>query len=416
MELYGEFLQPAKMRFNRSSSYAESDSARSGLIRYGPFDSDYLKKDRIKVTVICEKSLEITAKKLVDGMNQGDGLFKGFSHYFKINLDFSNNLLYVDENELDLKIRDICGSKPDLVYIIMRNRQQNFYKKYKLILLNAGIPSQIILVNTLNKAGLSYTLENVSLATYAKIGGTPWTVSSDKKENNLIIGISRVKDKSNKFLVGFVTLFTNEGEFLLMHSKAPVISWDNYVIGMKDLIKMAITEFEIKQGKPDSIIIHFHKRTGWKEVEAIKTALEETKNHIPYALVHLNSFSNYRLFDSTTNTFVPEKGLKIQLSQFESILLLDGRKPTTMRNKLGVPRVMHIRIDKNSTIDPSRFATLIKQIYNFSQLNWRGFLSTSIPVTLKYSHLIAKMIVDVGCENWNPSVFENSLYDKSWFL
>ncbi len=58
-----------------------------------------------------------------------------------------------------------------------------------------------------------------------------------------------------------------------MHSKAPVIEWEEYIQGLSELIREAIFEYQDIRGTPDSIIIHFHKRPGKREIEAIETAL-----------------------------------------------------------------------------------------------------------------------------------------------
>ncbi|RLI78531.1 hypothetical protein DRP07_10980 [Archaeoglobales archaeon] len=164
------------------------------------------------------------------------------------------------------------------------------------------------------------------------------------------------------------------------------------------------------------MIIHFHKKPSKREIESIENALTSVEKDTPYALVHLNEYSNFRLFDASHSTYVPPTGLKVSLSSHQALLLLDGRRRGVERRKTGVPRILDVRMDKRSTLEFERFPELVKQISDFSYINWRGFNAVSVPITLNYSKLIAKMVIDIGLENWNQVVAEGKLRDKSWFL
>ncbi len=415
MNLYGEILSEPILRFDFSSISAEDTYSKRGLIRYGPYDSNISRKDEVKSIVLFPDGFQMEEQILIDGLINGEGKFGGFKSFFKIPLKFVEEISFRPDNVKYLLSR-ISGQNPDIVHVLLPKSNTNIYHEIKLKLLANGIPSQMITIDKLKDLrGRQYILENIALASYAKVGGTPWTVSTTHNENNLIIGVSRAKDKSKKYLVGFVTLFTNDGDFLFMHSKAPVIEWEKYVDGLSDLIHEAILEYSNIKGDPDTIIVHFHKRPGKRELQSIENALKKTNRDAPYAIVHLNEYSNFRLFDTTHSSYIPPKGLKVNLSYHEVLLLLDGRIGDK-RYKVGVPRVLDIRLDRRSTLDSDKFPDLVKQIYDFSHINWRGFNATAIPVTLNYSKLIAKMVVELGIRNWNQIIAEGKLRDKAWFL
>lgn len=415
MKLYGEILNQPELRFDYSSTYAKNTNSKKGLISYGPYDSNLFPQDKIRCIVLFPTGSRREKQILVDGLTNGEGNFGGFERFFKIPLEFVEEIPFQFENVMFL-VDKIPSKIPDIVYVLLHRNNTNFYRKVKLKLLANGIPSQMVTIEKLKDSkGRHYTLENIALASYAKVGGTPWTISTSLNENNLILGVSRAQDYSKKYLVGFVTLFTNDGDFLFMNSGAPVIEWEKYVQGLSELIYKAIFEFNNIKGNPDTIIVHFHKHPGRREIESIETALKNASKSIPYAIIHLNEYSNFRLFDTSHHTYVPPKGLKVILNSHEVLLLLDGRSGDK-RSKIGVPRVLHIRMDRRSTLDLDKFSNLIKQIYNFSYINWRGFNATAIPVTLNYSKLIAKMVVELGIQNWNQIIAEGKLRDKAWFL
>lgn len=416
MKLYGEILEGPKLRFDYSSNSAEDTFSRRGLTRHGPYDSNLLGKDKIKCIILFPKHLQTEKQILIEGLTKGEGTFKGFKDYFKIPLEFVEEIPFSSDKEIDNLLDLIYPKNPDIVYMLLNGRYSSIYRQAKLKLLANGIPSQMVTVERISQSyGRQYVLENICLASYGKIGGTPWTISTKDTENKLILGVSRAQDCTGKYLVGFVVLFTNDGDFLFVNSKAPVIPWDQYVKGLSELVEDSILEYEKIKGSPSSITIHFHKRPGKGEIEAIETALKNTAKDIPYAIVHVNEYSNFRLFDSSHLSYTPPKGFSVTLSSHESLILLDGRIGDN-RYKVGVPRVLDVRIDKRSTLDASKFPDLCKQLYNFSYINWRGFNAAAIPITLNYSKLIAKMVIELGVHNWNQIIASGKLRDKAWFL
>lgn len=416
MNLYGSIIPSPSLRFNYSSAYAVASNPRQGLKQFGPYDSNIFDKPQIKCGLIYPNSSANIKTTFVDGLLTGDGHFSGFQKLFRVPLVFDEEQSIITESKIERAIDNLIGKDLDLVFVMASSPNTPIYQTCKAKLLGNGIPSQVVIDKKLqNSTQRPWIIENIALASYAKVGGTPWVVAGPPQKNQLVLGVSRAQDKNKRFLVGFITLFTQDGDFLLMHSKAPVIDWNDYINGLEILITEAIDEYENRRGVPEEIIIHFHKRPGYRELEAIEEALKSKSSQIPYALLHLNEYSNFRLFDSGHRTFIPESGLKVDLSRHESVLLLDGRVGE-QRRKVGVPHVLHIILDKRSTLPVENFPMLVKQVSDFSRINWRGFNAAAIPVTLNYSKLIAAMVVDIGAENWNQIVASGKLRDKSWFL
>jgi len=181
------------------------------------------------------------------------------------------------------------------------------------------------------------------------------------------------------------------------------------------LIAEAYEEYCQIQGKPDAIILHLCKRPGRFEVEAVQRAFRQINVSVPYALIHLNDDSSYRLFDASHATYIPQAGLKVDLSPNNALLLLDGRIGDK-RYRRGVPRVLDISMDKRSTMPVDEFPRLVRQVYNFAWVNWRGFNARAVPVTLNYSYLIARLITEIGANAWNQIISAGRLRDKAWFL
>jgi hypothetical protein len=418
----GELLDAPALRFNYSSASAQHPDARRGLKIYGPYDSGIFDKDRIRAAVIFPSQYAREKNTLVGGLIKEQNSFLGFQKLFRIPLSVERELPLPgeDQREVQRVAQDLARQGDvDLALVIVTSQNEAVYRTVKQVLLGNGIPNQVVTVGNLRNAQqVPWVLENVALTCYAKIGGTPWVVASKDNRRELVIGISRAQDRNKRFVVGFVTLFTQDGDFLLLHSLAPVLEWERgkYVGGVAKLIAEAYEEYCQIQGKPDTIILHLCKRPGrFREVKAIEQALRQINVSVPYALIHLNDDSSYRLFDAGHATYIPQAGLRVDLSRHNALLLLDGRIGDK-RYRRGIPRVLDVSMDKRSTMSVDEFPRLVRQVYNFARVNWRGFNASAVPVTLNYSYLIARLIAEVGTETWNQVISEGRLRDKAWFL
>ena len=418
----GEVLRPPPLQFNFSAPTARNDNARQGLKLYGPFDSTVLGKDRITFVVIHSKSLRSAADAFVQALINGSGQFRGFQSLFKVRIELTRQIGIEAEAEEAIRdaVQELSTSPPDIVYFITSGRNERLYAAAKIELLGNGIPNQVVTAGVLsNEPQRGWVVENIALATYAKIGGTPWVVAPSGGRREVVIGISRAQDPAKKFVVGIVTLFNQDGDFLFSRFLAPKpIQWDlgAYVDGLSELIVDAYREYQSAHGNPETLVIHLCKRPGrFREVEAASRAVAQLSNPPPFALIHLNDDTNYRVFDSTNPTFIPEAGLKVDLESRASLLLLDGLVGGHRRAR-GVPTVLLVALDRRSTAPVEDFPRLTHQVFAFSRVNWRGFNSRASPATLNYSYLIARMIVEIGSDRWAHVIAQGRLRDKAWFL
>lgn len=423
----GEMLRPPELRFNPSSVQAKCHNAFRGLLLYGPYDSQRLGKSSINAALIYPAHLSDARKVVVEGLIQGCGTFQGVQSLFRIPIEFigERRAEKEDEEVIRREIQAVLGEKPDIVILLTSNRNQRLYAMAKAELLGNGVPSQVITaekVSTPEQA--QWTLANVALQIYGKIGGTPWTVMSASPQRELVLGVSRALDPQRNMVIGFVSLFTYDGDYQFLYSLAPrPAEWsklEEYREALAQLIIDAFVEYQRHQGAPTSLVIHLCKRPGkYREIAAVEQALEHVGNSIPYALLYLNDDSNYRLFDTAHRTYVPESGIKVNLTRRSALLFLDGRPqgvPEKIRKKRGVPRVLEIVMDRRSTMEEGEFHRLVQQVFEFSRVNWRGFNAAAIPATLNYSYLVARLVAEIGAQNWNAIVSAGALRDKAWFL
>lgn len=427
----GEMLSPPFLRFSAASVSQRDRNPRRGIQNYGPYDAMTLGKDKVTCAVVYPAHLQKIKQTVLLGLQNGNGSFAGFHKLFRLPLVICDERSIQTETseQLDRVLRGLVSdSNPDIVLLLTTARNPTFYARAKSILLGNGIPSQFITYEKLrNPAQLPWLLENVSLQMYAKIGGTPWTVMSSQKQKSLVLGVSRAQDVQKRTVVGFVTLFSSDGDYLFFSTIAPrPVYWEDpevYREALAEVIVNAYREYEAQNGPPDEIIVHLCKKPGrLREFPAVEQALRTLRVNQPYAILHLNDYSNYRLFDAAHPSYVPQPGIKVNLSDTNVLLFLDGRKKDfrtgkEIRNKRGVPRLIEISFDGRSTLPVSEFSRLTRQVFEFASVNWRGFNAQTIPATLNYSHLIASLIAEIGADNWSHCISQmGRLADKAWFL
>lgn len=427
----GEKLSRPALRFSASSVSQKDYYPRRGLQNYGPYDALTLGKDKVKCLVVYPARLHTAKQTVVGGLQNGNGSFAGFQKLFRIPLSICGERSIPDETpshlEMDLPVL-VRDTQPDIALLLTSRRNPAFYTAAKTILLGLGIPCQFVTQEKLtNTYQIPWTLENIALQMYAKIGGTPWTVLSSQKQKSLVLGISRAQDENKRLVVGFVTLFSSDGDYLFFSSITPQpVYWENrhaYQESLANVIVKACREYSHVNGQPDEIVIHLCKKPGkFREFPAAEQAMKQLRANIPYAFLHLNEYSSYRLFDAAHPTYVPQPGIKVNLSETNVLLFLDGRTRNFQtgeetRTRRGVPRLFDIRFDTRSTLSASEFPRLARQVYDFSAVNWRGFNAQSSPATLNYSRLIANLIAEIGADTWGKHVAQLGLLaDKAWFL
>jgi hypothetical protein len=427
----GEKLSPPALRFSASSLSQRDYYPRRGIQNYGPYDAMTLGKEQVKCLVIYPAGLQNAKQTLVRGLKNGNGFFVGFHKLFRLPLSVcgERSLSAETPEQLNTVLPPLLREHaPDIVLILASTRNPSYYARAKSILLGNGIPSQFVTLEKLgNSSQLPWLLENVALQMYAKIGGTPWTVLSSQEQKSLVLGVSRAQDEQKCLVVGFVTLFSSDGDYLFFSTIAPKpVYWEDpeaYREALASVIVEAYNDYTAQSGQPDEVVIHLCKKPGkFREFPAAERAMKTLGGNLSYAILHLNEYTNYRLFDAAHTSYVPQPGIKVALSDTSALLFLDGRKRDfrtgdEIRNRRGIPRLFEIGFDQRSTLPVSEFPRLIRQVYEFAAVNWRGFNAQSIPATLNYSRLIANLIAEIGADNWSHTIDKIGLLaDKAWFL
>jgi hypothetical protein len=312
------------------------------------------------------------------------------------------------------------------------------YLTAKATLMLAGIPAQEIRTSKLSKSPyeLQYILQNFTVALYAKMKGTPWTVNQDTTiSDELIIGIGTSEVSADRFskktrYVGITTVFRGDGNYLLSHVSKDC-TYDEYPAVLQESTERLLHELKQRNGwnPGDNIRLIFHTYKPLKHIEVaeiVKRAALTVGNEqtIEFAFLTVTIDHPFLLLDpqqsgitgnyGTKGVLVPERGTIMQLGRYTRLVCTNG--PSLIKHSnASLPAPLLIHIHKGSTFNDLTY--LSEQVLKFTGLSWRSTLPAKKPVSIYYSELIAELLGRLRCvKDWSPAVLNMKLRFSRWFL
>lgn len=376
---------------------------------YQPYSLEQYRNKNIKLGVICpleyQGETEAFAKKIELKLKEVFHLNNLNFYFIKIpNTDLKSYEHAIYDNEL---------LECDLVYVIVNQLQEKLpnnlspYFKTKAKLIGNGIPTQDVQIETIRQNLGAFTMTNLALNSYAKLGGTAWTIEKeDKLKDELVIGIGSTISKDGQFVLGIAQIFHNDGRYMTGNC-SPLSSLENYAENLEnhlyDILKPLVEE--MKSAGTFRLIFHLFKSASEKyEIKAINNLKDRlVEYNFEFALVHLAYGHNFRLYYNDGKNDIVQ-GSYIQLSKHSAILHFVKNSNLPLK----------IDIDKRSTFTSMFY--IAKQIYWFSHLSHRSYMPSKRTVTIMYPSLMAKMTEELKkVDNWDYDRLK-FVEDKLWFI
>lgn len=424
-----------------------------GLTKFGPYSRHVFTPTRPNICVICDRArrgqFELFLRKFRDGLTV-DGKSLPFGRGFLGIYGLQDiTLTFVEADGFTADAYHAAASKAvrmsaegtswhlALVQTERESRQlppqRNPYLVAKAAFLSNQIPTQFIAVETFAMApgNLAYTLSNLALAVYAKLGGIPWLIKSDKGiAHEVVIGLGSAAIGESRFLkreriVGITSVFRGDGGYLLSNL-SNAVPMEKYSEALTDSLQATLhrvrSEMNWIKGDSVRVIVHAFKPMRNTEIESVKTALQEfAEFDLQFAFLHVKQDHPYLLFDADSvgikgrGEKTPIRGLYAEIGDNETLLTLTGpqqlKRPTD-----GLPKPLLLTLHRDSTFRDTIYLT--KQVYWFSNHSWRSFLPAAMPVTIYYSSLVASLLgrLDRLGSRWSPSVMLGKIGTTRWFL
>lgn len=432
-----------------------------GLGRFGPYSSRRFTPNRPRVCVICQRSkkgqVEQFLRKFRDGMRHDRHRVQPFENgfvgkYCLRGLDYEFSLAENNTANAYKKAAVAAlgrcgpnGPKWNLCFVQIEGHfrslpvADNPYMVCKAAFLTHQLPVQEFKIETtqLNSYSLSYALNNLALACYAKMRGTPWLLQSDEpllQEMVVGLGSARIGDSRlgpGQRVVGITTVFTGDGNYCLANLSSAA-SYDSYREELLNTLRVAIDQVrrdtQWQSDRPLRLVFHLgFKQFCDDEIAAVKQVMEELGEFsAEYAFVQLVEDHPYRLFDlgqkgkfdsrtkRNKGVLGPTRGQYILISEREVLITLTGFQDVK-RPEDGVPRPVLMKVHPDSTFtDP---VYLVRQVFAFAGHSWQGFFPCGMPVTVEYSEMIARLLGQLAMlPTWDPTALLGRIGWTRWLL
>jgi len=423
------------------------------LTQNGPFDADAFRKKEPCIGIIypeeCRGRVGELAAQLRDGRQsdgQRDSVFsQGMPRKYRL-----GKMSYVETRVRGEGDRAAAYKKAaleaaqqdlDLALVVVTEADRALfsaespYYTAKATLMSQGVPVQAITMETIHKLN-AYTLNNLALSLYAKLGGIPWTLSVQQRlVHEIIVGIGSARVGFDRLsererLVGITTVFSGDGIYLLGNATTEA-STDQYKDRLLESLRATLAELRRRFGwqKGDTLRIIFHqsfKRYKETEASAVADLIKELDEfEVEFAFVQVSSDHDWKLFDENANGVkfksnglkgprVPERGVFIPLGPRAALVTLTG--PHQLKTDLqGCPSPILVGIHPSSTFKDLHYVA--KQVFDMTFMSWRSFNPSTLPVSVSYPNMVVDLLGNLRqVPNFNPDILATKLKESRWFL
>lgn len=430
-----------------------------GIRQHGPFQYAHNAVNDPTIVVLCDKAakgrMEQFAKSLRDGIDGAKGQFAGGLigkfrltnvrfHFIEVGGDSAQGYEAAASRALEE-----LPQVPALALVQVREAHkqrisaQNPYFVAKSRFMRSGVPVQAVRLETIEDTrGRAYSLNNLALAAYAKIGGVPWVISTrGVATHELVIGIgctevggSRLGDRTR--YVGITTLFQGDGRYLVWETTREA-TFETYPEALLESLRKSIrfvqTQNKWEAGDNVRLVFHVYKPLKRVEIETVKQLVTEMLDEYPveFAFLDVSHYHPFQIFDPTQSgvkywayearrnavkgVYAPERGTAMLLGPRMALLQLVGAREVKTWEQ-GMPRPLLLELHPDS--DFSDLTYLVRQAFHFSFMSWRSFFPSHEPVTILYSRWIANMLGNLKTvPDWDGAAL-NHMRDRRamWFL
>jgi argonaute-like protein len=435
-----------------------------GLDKNGPYDQRFFTPKQPRIAVICQAEAQGQVEQFLDKFLEGlpsvltgRGNFarapysKGFIRRYALEnvhievfpTENASAEAYLTECRRAIAKAAESREEWDLAFVQIEEAfhqltgDDNPYLVTKSLFMKHQIPVQEVTLEKMTSpaSDLVFIMNDISIATYAKLNGIPWLLKSDSTiAHELVIGlggyhISKSRIGPKERVVGITTVFTGDGNYVL-ENKTAAVPYDGYAEALLGSLRESVAALRKDQNwRPsDSIRLLFHTFQQVKDTEVTvveKVMAELGQPNVQYAFVHFVDDHPFLILDETNagayfsrtakkGVFAPERGLMLKLNRSEALLSFTGSREVKQPED-GLPHPVLLRLHRNSTFKDLTY--IARQAFCFSCHSWRTFSPAPLPITILYSELIAKFLRSLDdVTEWDADAMLGKIGRMRWFL
>ena len=328
---------------------------------------------------------------------------------------------------LETKIKELKERYPDDKIMLVAVLPKGFkgieaafdaYGHLKLMALRNNAYCQVVTEDTFfKKDQLKWSVSNIGLQVFSKLGGAPWLVQP-AKSNCLIFGIGNVRkkiDASTLKYTAYTVCLDTSGDFKYIKPLSSSNNEATYLENLKQSLSQVLSSELGDQYR--SLVLHLPYKISRNEIDVIKGVVGQVRGDDEFEVIVVRININHKFLGfSDHNTCVPYESSYLQLSKNEFLIWAEGLQYGK--------EVLHKRVSEPLYVDfiESREEWVtrkecLQDILNLTGANWRGFNSKAQPISILYSRLIAKFMKEFShLENINDMSIVSAKSEAPWFL
>jgi argonaute-like protein implicated in RNA metabolism and viral defense len=426
-------LHNSGFRFSPDSPEAVHEDRLRGIIRFGPYRKVMTSP---KIAFVFPDGYRDQANSLYLALRNGIGLFKGLPSVFKVPLEKHQVVAITgfklrnrfDHHDSALRYRDAIqtwinanGSIPDLFVNLhpksMGWEEDSAYSATKAVLLKDGFLSQNVTFELIqNSAQFEWSVANIALGIFVKLGGIPWAINRADGENEFVIGMGRSESydsrtRARQRSIAFTTCLQSNGIYEFGNFGRACGDKEAFMRELENTLRHTIAQLRSRRPNVAALVLHFPKDFSFDERELCTRVATEAKVNIPrIEFVKVTEEDRFFAIDDESPDQVPRRGTCIRLSNTDFLLYTEGseERQTWVNRPPSAVRIRHYGEPESDLLRRE----IVGQVFDLSLSNWRAFNARGYPVSIFYSKLISRILQHADLSD----VHGEHLSDRMWFL
>jgi len=320
-------------------------------------------------------------------------------------------------------------SPPDLFFVLhpqtSASEAETPYYACKARLLGEGILSQSVTADLLrDEDRLRWSAANIALGAFVKLGGVPWIVYGKELDQELIVGLGRSylfdpQTRQTTGYMGFTACFSARGQFQFLALADVTDRHDEYLNLLGKVVSTSLERAEALRRPISSLTLHVPKQVSREEMAVVNAAVNAhaNENILQVVVAKVSEEDTFFAVDSQFKDGVPRRGTVLQVSDRDYVLYTEGRDEKESWVNYRSPVALRVT-PMNGARHSVAVRSVLRQINDLSQVNWRGFNARSKPISVYYGSLIAQLLSHVPATRMKSlSADVRSLLERRmWFI
>jgi hypothetical protein len=430
-------LPPVQFAFRNEQS--RPDKLR-GLTDYGPY------RDLSRAPTfgfVFPNEYRDYANQLFLALKNGIGAFKGVETTFRFRLSKDQVFQVSDFSIVGKSHHDAAtlyqdailkwhsgpqSSRPDMFFVIHpqtpASEADTPYYACKARLLSEGILSQNVTAGLIaDDAKFRWSAANIALGAFVKLGGIPWIVYGKELDQELIIGLGRSylfdpTTRQTTGYMGFTACFSARGSFQFIALADVTDNRKEYLGLLGKVVSTSLERAETIGRTVSSLTLHVPKEMSREELDVVHAAVRGhvKQNILQIVIVKVSEEDTFFAVDTGFKDGVPRRGTVIQVTDRDYLMYTEGRDEKETWASFRSP--VALRVTPQGGRHSGGIKTVLRQINDLSQVNWRGFNARSKPISIYYGSLIAQLLSHIPADRMKSlsATSRQLLEERMWFI